>query len=684
MKRFLCVLLVLCAGLPVYAQTLLPQFFDNGNAGTEYYITFLPTRPVVFGINNIKIYVTSTVETEVALEVKGQGYLQKKRTKPNGVIEFIVPVTVAQPYYKTERDPTPKEAVYRQQAVHIIANDPIIVYGVTRYSTSSEGFLGLPVSSLGTEYIVASSSDAGDNTETYLPSEVGVVAAFDHTLVNFTLGGTPTTRTSGGMKPGETKTFTLNRGDVLVLTSLGQKANLSGSKIISDKPIGVLSGSYCAYEPNETIESCNHLIEMELPTHTWGKEYIVPEIFGRKKNSVLKIMAKEPNTKIFINGQHKNTTAAAGGVEGFGYIVRRPDEGSPANFVVSGDKPISVTQFNPGQGDDGISSNPFQMVLTPVDHFMKDLTFTTPGIGDGSGFTRNYINLVFELDENEKMPKDLEFGTINNGQFVWEPVVSKFGSFFEALSIMTNDKQYGVKTIKLPNDGVYRVRSPLSLAAYSYGFSDQDAYGYPAGASLADLSGGVDTLPPVPSFVQLGNGNSRGGMVADMNEGWNSKLASVRLLTSMSFNYTLSTEEFIPGEAESTSWLATVVDKKQPAKAVITFIDRAGNDTTITLEYNGIETSVDEPAMSLLALNAVSPNPTSQQAFVHYSLAVPGRVQMSLYNALGTEVQIVTIDNQPVGNNTLSIYTGDLPPGMYVCRLTSGNTTVSAHLVVVH
>ncbi len=40
-----------------------------------------------------------------------------------------------------------------------------------------------------------------------------------------------------------------------------------------------------------------------------------------------------------------------------------------------------------------------------------------------------------------------------------------------------------------------------------------------------------------------------------------------------------------PGQSISTAWRLNVVDNTKYAKAVITFIDRESNDTTITFEY---------------------------------------------------------------------------------------------------
>lgn len=581
----------------------LPRLLGSTNVGTEFYMTFLTAWPQPGGINNIKVYVSSGVATEVVLEVKGQGYVKKQTTKPNDIIEFILPVTIAQPYFKTDRDPTPKEAIYRQQAVHIVSKDPIIVYGVTRYQYTSDGFLAIPVSSLGKEYIVASYGDVGDNGTSfgqYMPSQSFIVAAYDNTRVAFTLGGNLITRTPGGMRPGQTQTWNLQKGDVLALASFGKAADLSGSKIVATRPVGVISGNFCAYIPNKPVETgyCDVTEEMELPTNTWGKAYHVTRIFGRQKNSIIKIFAKEPDTKIYINGQHKNTIATAGGLEGIGYIERRPDEGEPGNFIISGDKPISIQQYNPGQDDDFIASDPFQLVLTPIEQFMHEITFNTPGIGDGSGFARNYINVVFQLDENRQMPEGLEFAEVSNSQFTWQSVGGRFGSFFDGFNSDIDGKAYGMKTIKLTKDGVYKIRSPLPFTAYAYGFSDYDSYGFPTSVALGDLEK-PDTVAPKVTYTENCEGcykfDGREPTVIDLPEDpeIRSNLAVVRMDGANSYNYDFSVAgEVIAGETISIGWNACPIDKAKEGRAILIFVDRAGNQTLDTLTYKPFNVSI--------------------------------------------------------------------------------------------
>ena len=67
--------------------------------------------------------------------------------------------------------------------------DPVICYGVTRFQYTSDGFLAYPVTSFGKTYTVASYVDPTNNTGQFLPSETGIVGAYDNTKVTFRMGG---------------------------------------------------------------------------------------------------------------------------------------------------------------------------------------------------------------------------------------------------------------------------------------------------------------------------------------------------------------------------------------------------------------------------------------------------------------------------------------------------------------
>jgi hypothetical protein len=64
-----------------------------------------------------------------------------------------------------------------------------------------------------------------------------------------------------------------------------------------------------------------------------------------------------------------------------------------------------------------------------------------------------------------------------------------------------------------------------------------------------------------------------------------SNLDSIILDLKLSFNYDFSYKDFVPGEDFSTTWKASVHDLKKDARLVVRFTDKAGNDTTIEIDF---------------------------------------------------------------------------------------------------
>lgn len=643
-RMILRLLLCLCCAAcctRVAAQTPQTYFMSQNNSGTEFFLTFLPAWPMMGGANSLKLYITAAKKTVVTVEVRSEGFVKTIQINPYTVVEIALPVTVGQPYFKTDKDPTPPERVYRQHAVQVTSKEPITCYAATLYLHSSDAYMALPVASLGTEYTIASAEDIGDNKSQYLPSMSAVVAAYDNTKISFTLGGTHTTMTAGGMKVGETKNALLNKGDVWIVGSFGQYSDLSGSHVVADKPVSVISGNYCAFVPRDK-GACDHLVEAEIPRTAWGKSYIVPKIFGRLQNSFIKVIPKEPNTKISLDGKHIYTIKDAGGLEDIGYMTRRVAEGEPRHYAVTADKPVCIHQYNPGLSDDNVSSDPFQMVLPSVEQYRNDVVFSVPGVSNNASFTRNYVAVMFGLTETLSMPHELEWGEFENGVWTWMPLLAKYGTAFDQINVPINNKHYGVKTITLTRGGVYAIRSPYTCGAVLYGFSSYDSYGMPAGMYLRDLTVSDSVSPVLEYTLGCADVINDARVVDPVVEGQSSKLARIGMVDELSYNYTFTMQPFEVGAALETRWSLAVIDKKLPARAVLFASDRAGNTVLDTLLYFPIAVATDDSVLNFGKVNVRTEvvrtemirNPTSEPVVVEQIRLKRGDQAFSMSSSL--------------------------------------------------
>ncbi len=601
--HILAIILLLALALPAGAKDFtqeeikknLPKMLGANNVGREFYFSFIPCWETPHAKNDLKLYISSGVETLVTVEVQGKGYMKSQKTIPNDIIEFTLVPSIGQAYRKTDRDIPEPDQVWKSAGVHVIANDPIICYGVTRYQYTSDGFLAIPVPALGKEYIVASYADVADNNIQWLPSYTAITAPYDKTKVFFTMGGTAWSKTVSGLLPGQTSTWSLNQGDVLLLSSLGSKAELSGSIIKSSKPVSVVSGNFCAYIPTN-CGCCDVIEEMELPTSSWGTEYHVTRIVNRLKNSYIKVFSKEAKTKVFRDHLQIGFLRYAGGQEQDGYLAFRADEGPVRPIVISGDKPIGVTQYNCGQQDDNIVSDPFQLVLTPLEQYQREIIFNTPGIRGGFGFPYNYLNLCYEATPYGTIPDDLMFAQVVAGEFEWTQINAMSPVPGDPFVKVENGKIYYSKTLLLPGDGVYKIKADNPFTAYAYGFSWCDSYGFPTSVALGDLTK-VDTVPPEPVWVLDCDGTvnvKKTEYSTDKpdEEANRTNMSTIYMHSDKSYNYKLYHGDFMPCEVQTVPWRLEIIDNREDAMAVVTFADCAGNDTTIIVEYAAVKLTI--------------------------------------------------------------------------------------------
>jgi hypothetical protein len=578
-------------------KSLLPELLGANNVGKEFWLTIPPCYEEAAGDNFIKFFITSAYETNVNISIAEKSFNVKRTTIANGVIEVNLTAAQGQPYTKATQSEEVPEEVFEGTGIHIEAEHPIVVYCVVRYQATSDGFLALPVSSLGTEYIASPySTDPMFKAvwNIFLPSLCGIVAAYDDTEVHFTLGGNEDNKTAGGLLPGDSTTVTMNKGDVFMVSSKGDYGDLSGSHIVATKPVAVVSGVQCTNIPVGN-QWCDYTVEMEIPTFTWGTHYHVPKVPNRKFAPIVRIFAKEPNTTVYIDGNKIGFLESAGGIINKGFIETRlsPDYNNPRSGVIHADKPIGVTLYNTGLQEDGIpslNSDPFTMSITPISQYQKEILFNTPGL-KGSGFAENYLNIVFETNSYGEIPEDLFFAKQENGSYDWNKVSDIYVGDIELLEYDIQDTKYAVITLDLSGEGVYRMKADRPFAAYSFGYASYDSYGYPASAALKD-SEVEDKIPPVPLFDIDCDGNVSGDGPNNMaiiddkyNPDWHSVKLSLINLDVASKNYEISIEDFVAGEDEKAYWELKTKDIYQDAVAYVTFCDRNGNDTTIAITY---------------------------------------------------------------------------------------------------
>ena len=99
-----------------------------------------------------------------------------------------------------------------------------------------------------------------------------------------------------------------------------------------------------------------------------------------------------------------------------------------------------------------------------------------------------------------------------------------------------------------------------------------------------------DNKKPIPEYTLACCCGDVEGTTTDAPDDYviRSNMAGLSMDPNGSYNYSLEYEEFVVGESRTIEWELHCYDSRKDAKAVLYFNDAAGNDTSITIEYNAI------------------------------------------------------------------------------------------------
>jgi uncharacterized repeat protein (TIGR01451 family) len=459
MRTLVVLVVALCGMLCAQAATAAaaPQ---ADSRGTDFWLAFPQNYTATSALS---LFITGDQATSGTVEVPGLSVSEPFTVTPGTVTTVNLPSTVS---LNTSDGVQPK-------GIHVTAQNEVTVYGLNRIQASTDAYLGLPTDVLGTEHVVLGwSVGLGGGTE------MAVVGTQDGTTV------TITPRTNLGSHPAGTPfTVSLNRGDAYQLISNG--GDVSGTIIASDKPVAVFGGHQCANIPNTQTVACDHVVEQIPSVDAWGQRFITEPLATRQRGDTFRILAAEDNTQVSIDG---SVVATLNRGEFHEQLIAAASE-------ITADKPVLVAQYSNGTSFDGVTSDPFMMLVPPAEQFLASYTVTTPA----SGFSINYINLV------------VPDGAVGQVELDGTPVPAS--SYTPIGSTGFSGAQVSVSL------GTHNLTGPLPFGAFMYGFDQADSYGYPGGLSVAPVSRVESvTVTPKTATNPVGTQHCVDATVRDQNQ----------------------------------------------------------------------------------------------------------------------------------------------------------------------
>ncbi|MDD4217112.1 MAG: gliding motility-associated C-terminal domain-containing protein [Bacteroidales bacterium] len=414
--------------------TCVSVFAQYSTLGTDFWLSFMQNfdNPA-----NTLIYITSASGTTGTASMPGTGWSQNFTVPVNGSVLVTVPAA------QVAAIETGNAVL--NKGIHITANSEIAVYAANQRTASSDATLVMPVHALGDSYIINTYSTFSSEPSMFII--VGVAA-------NTSIEIIPSASITGGVSANVPFTITLNQGQVYLVKSSG---DLTGSKVNATdvgncNNFAIFAGNKCANVPL-SCTYCDHLYEQMIPLKAWGKEYITVPLMTRS-SATYRIIASENGTVVNINGgANINLNASS-----FHEVAL-----STASFIV-GNKPISVAQYSQGTSCDNVVSDPFMIMLSPVEQTLESVIFQA---FNTTAINQFYTNIVCKTPYTGTVTLD---GSSVTG---WATVPSNTAYSYVRKNV---------------SQGTHKLICPEGLLTTVYGFGDVESYGYLAGANIQPLN----------------------------------------------------------------------------------------------------------------------------------------------------------------------------------------------------
>ena len=324
--------------------------------------------------------------------------------------------------------------------------------------------------SIGTTYVFTFSSllivSANDNTNVTITSSVTVTLPSDLSPTgNDTI-----------LNAGQSVTIKLQYLETLLLKPVTALADLTGTKVESNKPVSVYSGHTCGNIPSN-VSGCDFVGEQIPPVASWRKEFLVQSYYNRFSGYLLKLIGTENNTSVSMvcdDGYHYSLSLNEGDV--LSQTITN------TSCYINSTKPILVAQFSFGWASNALKYGDVAMtIIPPLHHYTNNVT-SFPLISLFSNIS-DYVNLAV-------------FAGSDSSQIQWNgnllPSLSS-SSWKRYTSSSSAGNYYVLDSYNLAGGGVVSIWSDNysdKILAVAYGMAEIIGYSYTGNLNLRP-SGGI-------------------------------------------------------------------------------------------------------------------------------------------------------------------------------------------------
>ena len=283
---------------------------DETNEGTEFYVGFFRNRFGRVGEQEaidpvVCIMTRDTRRTRVDVS-SIRGRIRRITLNSAGQVECVnIPIGFV--VFDSTKEST-EDSLFKGIHIQALQGRRIAVFGQNEEVASNDGYVALPIISrpAGSSYEYIAASVYGDqgSPQQAKDSVVLIIGTENDTQIIVEpapqlTAGIPHALAPNGRffnNPVFTNTVIIQRFQTFYLQARGN--DISGTRIIANKPISFFSGHECANIPLMS-EPCDMLIEQVPPVDTWGTEVVTIPLINRSADTI-KVFASQASTTVNV------------------------------------------------------------------------------------------------------------------------------------------------------------------------------------------------------------------------------------------------------------------------------------------------------------------------------------------------------------------------------------------------
>ena len=348
------------------------------------------------------------------------------------------------------------------------SSDNVTVIGQNLDVKSSDSFFALPIITLDDVYVYYGMSVPRPYYAGSRNSLILIVGAESNAMMKLTTTQSVRIRISTAvihLIPDRQYSFVINR---LQTVYIGSVDDLSGTKIVTDRPVSVFSGHECGNVP-WNVSACSHIVEQIPPTALWGKVYYTAPLVN-KTSYTIKVLAANNSTTVNI---YCNNTMES-------YVI---NEGEFFNktlpmkeyCAIQSNKKLLVVQISHGAAEDFnfvYYGDPMMTLVPDTNQYLNKFKFSTIRNPVEAGFD-HYVNIIVMAQYYHPNMIYLISGGVNRSLATQQWVPIQVNSITEAYATQVRISE-GVTHI-------VHTDAAAQMMIIVYGFAVNDGYGHIGG-----------------------------------------------------------------------------------------------------------------------------------------------------------------------------------------------------------